>query len=227
MLSRSFESCAYVQYSCQSTCRLRQYRTRISQWKKDKNIKPREMKAIVRKRQHRRLVEGRKAELVFRVRGKEVDAQKIDRWMKRHGISENQLDVPSPTACKSEFIGYNIREMLINCSYSVRCELSNYLRARFSSPENTITSIFNGLARRLYLASPKPKNVIVRLFNYNCEPNPTSEHSYFAKFDSQLWISCKCSSSLSSFCKRRSKPRRSCSQSSPLPPHTNRPRATV
>ncbi|KAJ4341733.1 hypothetical protein N0V95_007125 [Ascochyta clinopodiicola] len=45
--------------------RLRQYRTRISQWKQDKNVKPQEMQAIVRKRQRRKLLEPNKRELVF------------------------------------------------------------------------------------------------------------------------------------------------------------------
>lgn len=80
--------------------RLRQYRTRISQWGLDKNIKPQEMKAIVRKRQRRKLVDRSKRTLTFTVRGNEVDEQKIDRWMKRNGIPEDELYTHSPAACK-------------------------------------------------------------------------------------------------------------------------------
>ncbi|KAF2248169.1 hypothetical protein BU26DRAFT_519899 [Trematosphaeria pertusa] len=76
----------------------RQYRTRISQWRKDKNVKPQEMKAIVRKRQQRKLVEVDKRGLVFEVRDNEVEPRKIDRWMKRHGIPESLPYAPSPAA---------------------------------------------------------------------------------------------------------------------------------
>lgn len=69
--------------------RIRQYRLRISQWGFDKNIKPGEMKAIVRRRQRRKLVETDKPDLAFSVRGENVDPQKIDRFMKRNGISQD------------------------------------------------------------------------------------------------------------------------------------------
>ncbi|KAH7111912.1 hypothetical protein B0J13DRAFT_659465, partial [Dactylonectria estremocensis] len=78
--------------------RIRQYRTRISQWGKDKNIKPVEMTAIVRKRQQRKLVEVDKGELIFTIRGSTVESQKIDRWMNRHRVPENLLYAPSPAA---------------------------------------------------------------------------------------------------------------------------------
>ncbi|KAF2190067.1 hypothetical protein K469DRAFT_682227 [Zopfia rhizophila CBS 207.26] len=66
--------------------KLRQYRSRISQWGLDKNIKPKEMKAIVRKRQQRKLVEDHSRELSFTVRGYNVEPEKIDRWMKRNDV---------------------------------------------------------------------------------------------------------------------------------------------
>ncbi|KAH7124587.1 hypothetical protein EDB81DRAFT_846911 [Dactylonectria macrodidyma] len=66
---------------------MRQYRTRISQWGKDKNIKPVEMTAIVRKRQQRKLVTG-----------STVESQMIDRWMNRHRVPEYLLYAPSPAA---------------------------------------------------------------------------------------------------------------------------------
>jgi hypothetical protein len=59
------------------------------------------MKAIVRKRQRRKLVEDDKGELVFMVRDSKVEPQKIDRWMKRNDVPETFLYAPSPAACKS------------------------------------------------------------------------------------------------------------------------------
>jgi len=61
------------------------------------------MKAIVRKRQQRKLVETDKRELVFQVRGNVVEPGKIDRWMKRNGVAESMIYAPSPTACKRAF----------------------------------------------------------------------------------------------------------------------------
>ncbi|KAG9196844.1 hypothetical protein G6514_003818 [Epicoccum nigrum] len=84
---------------------LRQYRSRISQWGQDKNIKPQEMQAIVRKRQERKLIEPHKRELVFEVRGNEVDRQKIERWMKRHNVSDSFLYAPSPAASTPSAVG--------------------------------------------------------------------------------------------------------------------------
>jgi len=59
------------------------------------------MKAIVRKRQQRKLVESNKGELAFIVRGNIVEPKKVDRWMKRNEIPESILYAPSPAACKS------------------------------------------------------------------------------------------------------------------------------
>lgn len=58
------------------------------------------MKAIVRKRQRRRLVETRKGELVFELRGRVVEPEKIDRWMKRNAVPEHMVYAPSPAAGK-------------------------------------------------------------------------------------------------------------------------------
>jgi hypothetical protein len=80
--------------------RLRQYRSRISQWGKDKNVKSQEMEAIVRKRQKRILIETNKSQLIFEVRGSQVEPQKIERWMKRHEVADSFLYAPSPAACK-------------------------------------------------------------------------------------------------------------------------------
>jgi len=73
----------------------------------DKNVKPNEMKAIVRKRQQRRLVETEKGDLAFQVRGNVGEPEKIDRWMKRHMVAENTVYAPSPVACKGLYISVN------------------------------------------------------------------------------------------------------------------------
>jgi hypothetical protein len=58
------------------------------------------MQAIVRKRQERKLVETDKRQLVFKVRGSEVELQKIERWMKRHNVADSFLYAPNPGARK-------------------------------------------------------------------------------------------------------------------------------
>jgi hypothetical protein len=63
-----------------------------------------EMQAIVRKRQKRKLVEPNKGELVFEVRGSQVQPRKIERWMKRHEVADSFLYAPSPAACESACI---------------------------------------------------------------------------------------------------------------------------
>ncbi|UZP36506.1 hypothetical protein NXS19_004322 [Fusarium pseudograminearum] len=84
---------------------LRQYRTRISQWGKDKNVKPQEMSAIIRKRQQRKLVEVDKREQTFTVRGRDVEPHKIDRWMARNDIAQTSLYAPSPAASTPSAVG--------------------------------------------------------------------------------------------------------------------------
>lgn len=58
------------------------------------------MKAIVRKRQRRNIVENGRGELAFWVRDNEVEPQKIDRWMKRNNIPADILYGASPAARK-------------------------------------------------------------------------------------------------------------------------------
>ncbi|KAF2490246.1 TPR-like protein [Lophium mytilinum] len=94
-----------IEYEFGFNAELRQYRTRISQWKKDKNVKTKEMEAIVRKRQKRKFIETEKRELIFEVRGSEVEPHKIDRWMKRHDISESSPYVFSPAAPTPSDVG--------------------------------------------------------------------------------------------------------------------------
>ncbi|KAF2011963.1 hypothetical protein BU24DRAFT_425788 [Aaosphaeria arxii CBS 175.79] len=76
----------------------RQYRTRISQWKKDKNIKKTEMQAIVRKQQRRNVQEPDKPPLWFTVRDSSVNPEKIHRWMRRNNVSMNDLYSPASAA---------------------------------------------------------------------------------------------------------------------------------
>jgi hypothetical protein len=71
----------------------RQYKRRIGKWGLDKNVKKSEMRAIVRKQQSRI---GDDKESAFRVRGREVEPLKIQRWMKQHG-QEDALS-PSPSS---------------------------------------------------------------------------------------------------------------------------------
>ncbi|RKL33898.1 hypothetical protein BFJ72_g9680 [Fusarium proliferatum] len=80
------------------TAQPRQYQTRITKWGKDKNIKKAEMTAIARKHQQREILETDKRKLRFTVRGREVDAGKIDRWMDRNNVPRNDLYAPSPAA---------------------------------------------------------------------------------------------------------------------------------
>jgi hypothetical protein len=75
----------------------------LTQWGLDKNVKPNEMNAIVRKRQRRRLIETDKGELVFKVRGSVVESEKIDRWMKRNRVSESVPYAASPAACREPY----------------------------------------------------------------------------------------------------------------------------
>jgi hypothetical protein len=61
------------------------------------------MKAIVRKRQKRRLIETDKGEPALKVRGSVVEPEKIDRWMKRNRVSESVPYSPSPAACREPY----------------------------------------------------------------------------------------------------------------------------
>jgi hypothetical protein len=81
---------------------------RLSKWGKDKNIKPQEMKAIVRKQQKRKLIETDKRGLQFSIRGNAVEESKVVQWMKSHRILESSLYAPSPTACKPPSTRYPI-----------------------------------------------------------------------------------------------------------------------
>jgi len=114
--------------------RIRQYKSRIKQWKLDKNIKPDEMKCIVRKRQKRKLLDGDKPELVFQVRGNQVDEAKIDRWMNKHEIPNSMLYAASPAACECATHCSLGRLQELTCqSNPIGRRLLHHLRARLSS----------------------------------------------------------------------------------------------
>lgn len=49
------------------------------------------MKAIVRKRQTRKLVETDKKPLHFKIRENSVEPEKVERWMKSHNVQETIL----------------------------------------------------------------------------------------------------------------------------------------
>ena len=63
----------------------RQLKRKISEWHLDKNVKGPEMKSIVRK-QARLKIKGKT--VAFRVRGRAVAQNKINRWEKRPGNSQ-------------------------------------------------------------------------------------------------------------------------------------------
>jgi hypothetical protein len=118
VLSMSFSSGCTNKGSCVNMImidRIRQYRTRISQWGKDKNIKSEEMRAIVKKRQERKLVDVNKGELIFQVRGHQVEPQKIDRWMKRNNVPKDFLYAPGTVACKATCKRYHLHAPTLTC----------------------------------------------------------------------------------------------------------------
>ncbi|KAJ3497742.1 hypothetical protein NLG97_g1666 [Lecanicillium saksenae] len=79
---------------------LRQYRSRISQWGLDKNVKSKEMDFIARKYHKRRKVTPFKSAYAFRVRGKPVPPAKIRRWIDRTNtqqIDSQEYDAVTPS----------------------------------------------------------------------------------------------------------------------------------
>jgi len=90
----------FIALNTDEAARLRQYKSRISQWNHRKNIKSAEMKWIVGKRQKRRLVDTARSDLVFHVRGVKVSEAKINRWMNTHGVTESMMYAPASDACQ-------------------------------------------------------------------------------------------------------------------------------
>ncbi|RGP65710.1 kinesin light chain 2 [Fusarium longipes] len=121
---------------------LRQYRTRLTQWGKDKNVKPAEMAAIVRKRQQRRFDNGDKGEQAFTVRGITVESHKIDRWMARNGVSQTSLYATSPAASTPSAVSCHT----ISKHGSVISSPTNSTRSLNFSPGNTTSMIMSPAA---------------------------------------------------------------------------------
>ena len=69
-------------------CRTKIYKTYISKWKLDKKNKRSEMMAIVHKNRQRADA-GKRS--VFRVRGKEIDMQEVERYLERAGLSTDDI----------------------------------------------------------------------------------------------------------------------------------------
>ncbi|ATY62605.1 C6 finger domain [Cordyceps militaris] len=88
---------------------LRQYRSRISHWGLDKNIKTKEMNFIARKYYQRREGSGSRSMYTFRVRGKIVPPAKIHRWAERSSTrpisGENDASTPSDVSYWSDCEG--------------------------------------------------------------------------------------------------------------------------
>jgi hypothetical protein len=60
----------------------KQYKDRIRKWGLNKNIQQDEMEAMIRKRQERESESNKKT--AFRIRGRPVDEEKIERYMRDH-----------------------------------------------------------------------------------------------------------------------------------------------
>lgn len=73
--------------------------TKISQWHLGKNVKQHETIAIVRKQHQRKAIDNKDS--VFRIRGRKVEAHKIERFIRKQ--KANSIGCPSnasPAACE-------------------------------------------------------------------------------------------------------------------------------
>jgi hypothetical protein len=160
------------------------------------------MRAIVRKKLRRKLVEVEKGELVFKVRDNEVEPRKIDRWMERYKVPESALYAPSPAACKSKYSRYGHHTLLTCRSHPVCCRLSNCFRARFSSSKSCIfSSSYNALTRTRYFYRPESPNVLSCPLNFE-HSSASRQHFLWEKPGSYLSVSTKHLSRLSPGSKR-------------------------
>jgi tetrahydrodipicolinate N-succinyltransferase len=71
------------------------YKIRTSKWGLDKKVKADEMMFIVQKEYQRRVEEGKNTN--FRLRGHNVNREKIHRFKKEHKISEHQIRRMNPS----------------------------------------------------------------------------------------------------------------------------------
>jgi hypothetical protein len=69
--------------------RERQYKRRIALWNLDKNIKDSDMKVMLRVQLQRRNQEGK--ETAFYLHGRPVAHQKLERYLRRKALSENEI----------------------------------------------------------------------------------------------------------------------------------------
>jgi hypothetical protein len=85
-----------VYYETDSRLRKKQFKARITKWGFDvKNLKGNHIVAMARARLNRKRDEAKDS--AFRVNKRSVDERKIDRYLKRKGISEEiLLSMPSP-----------------------------------------------------------------------------------------------------------------------------------
>ena len=67
--------------------RKKQYKTKLKEWGLEKNIKDKDMRAIVRKDLKRKADDSFKA-TIFRLRKRPVPPQRIERYKRRHAISD-------------------------------------------------------------------------------------------------------------------------------------------
>lgn len=68
----------------------------MQKWGLGKNVNSNEMKFIAWKRLERQLLEPDKADRIFKVRGRRVPFEKIERWTKRVGYLVDRLDALDP-----------------------------------------------------------------------------------------------------------------------------------
>ncbi|QDS72809.1 hypothetical protein FKW77_006587 [Venturia effusa] len=128
---------------------IRQYKSILAKWDIGKNVRPQEMKAIVRKRKYRNEEEKDKGMLGFRIRGTIVEERKIDRWVKAKGEQEDldarQSPALVPRSLPSEaFIyqpGFNGSPTMFGTSGSV-VDMTDYNMRAVNQPSVTVPSRF-------------------------------------------------------------------------------------
>jgi hypothetical protein len=94
-VQRMYARADHVTYHVDMIYRGKQYKTQIKHWGLEKNVKGREMEAIVRIKRKRKEMEGKESN--FTVRNRAVPSKKIMRYMERTNTAGNApLSQPSP-----------------------------------------------------------------------------------------------------------------------------------
>ncbi|KAF2668140.1 TPR-like protein [Microthyrium microscopicum] len=129
---------------------------RISQWGQDKNVKPSEMKVIVRKRQQRKINDPNRGELRFRLREHTVDPEKIDRWMKRKNIASDEVYSPSSIASTPTALSFQTRSPASGSMASISMSRSSSFNQGLEvpSPALSFASVFQSRASSFPGQSP-------------------------------------------------------------------------